>query len=392
MERTLEGKKILLGISGSIAAYKAIEIMRELQKRGADVHVAVTPNALKFVSEVVLRTLSGHSVYREVVPEENPEIRHTSLASSVDLFLLAPATGNTIAKVACGIADNPVTASALAIGGGIICPAMNVKMYENPATVDNLKLLRDRGYIIVDSDEGELACGVSGKGRLARVETIVETVEGYFIPDFLSGKKVVVTAGPTREYVDPVRFISNPSSGKMGYELARIARAAGAEVVLISGKTCLQPPSGVKFVEVETVDEMRRAVLKHVKGADIYVSAAAVGDYRPVKRYENKIKKGADRIVIEFERTPDILSEVARSGLVRFVVGFAAETENLIENARKKLSSKGLDMVVANYVKGKVFGEDETECVIIGSDFEERVSGSKRKVAIEILKRISERL
>ncbi|WP_457569641.1 bifunctional phosphopantothenoylcysteine decarboxylase/phosphopantothenate--cysteine ligase CoaBC [Desulfurobacterium sp.] len=392
MEKTLEGKKILLGITGSIAAYKAIEILRELQKRGADVYTAVTPNGLEFVSEVVLRTLSGHSVYKEIVPKENPEIRHTSLASSVDLFIVAPATGNTIAKIACGIADNPVTASALAIGKGIICPAMNVKMYENPATVDNIELLKKRGYLIVDSDEGELACGVRGKGRLAKIETIVEAVEDYFIPEFLKGKKVVITAGPTREYIDPVRFISNPSSGKMGYELARVARAAGASVTLISGKTCLNQPYGVNYFEVETVEDMRKAVMDNIDGADVYISAAAINDYRPVIVSENKIKKSDSKLVLELERTPDILAEVASKKLAKCIVGFAAETENLIENARKKLKSKRLTMVVANDVKGKVFGEDETECVIIGENFEERVRGSKRKVALEILKLVSQKL
>ncbi|OMH40522.1 bifunctional phosphopantothenoylcysteine decarboxylase/phosphopantothenate--cysteine ligase CoaBC [Desulfurobacterium indicum] len=392
MERTLEGKKILLGITGSIAAYKAIEILRELQKKGADVYTAVTPNGLEFVSEVVLRTLSGHSVYKEIVPKENPEIRHTSLASSVDLFVVAPATGNTIAKIAHGIADNPVTASALAIGKGIICPAMNVKMYENPATVDNIELLKKRGYKIVDSDEGELACGVKGKGRLAKIETIVEAVEDYFIPKFLKDKKVVITAGPTREYIDPVRFISNPSSGKMGYELARIARAAGALVTLISGKTCLNQPYGVNYFEVETVEDMRKAVMDNIEGADIYISAAAINDYRPVRVNENKIKKSDSKLVLELERTPDILAEVASKRLAKCIVGFAAETENLIENARKKLKSKRLTMVVANDVKGKVFGEDETECMIIGENFEERVKGSKRQVALEILKLISQKL
>ncbi|WP_456397582.1 bifunctional phosphopantothenoylcysteine decarboxylase/phosphopantothenate--cysteine ligase CoaBC [Desulfurobacterium sp.] len=392
MEKTLEGKKILLGITGSIAAYKAIEILRELQKRGADVYTAVTPNGLEFVSEIVLRTLSGHSVYKEIIPKENPEIRHTSLASLADLFIVAPATGNTIAKIAHGIADNPVTASALAIGGGIICPAMNVKMYENSATVDNIKLLKRRGYLIVDSDEGELACGVRGKGRLAKVETIVEAVEDYFIPKFLKGKKVVITAGPTREYIDPVRFISNPSSGKMGYELARVARAAGALVTLISGKTCLNQPYGVSYFEVETVEDMRKAVMENIDGADVYISAAAINDYRPVKVSENKIKKSNSNLVLELERTPDILAEVASKRLAKCIVGFAAETENLIENARKKLKSKRLTMVVANDVKGNIFGEDETECVIIGENFEERIMGSKRKVALEILKLISRKL
>ena len=389
MEKTLDGKKILLGITGSIAAYKSIELLRELQKRGADVYTAVTEAGLKFVPEIVLKTLSGHEVYKEVVSENSPEIRHTTLGSTVDLFIVAPATANTLAKIACGIADNPVTATALVIGKGIICPAMNVNMYNNPATLRNIEILKERGYLIVDSDEGELACGVKGKGRLADIGKIVQAVEAYFVPKFLKGKKVVITAGPTREYIDPVRFISNPSSGKMGYALAKMAVAAGAEVVLISGKTCLKAPYGLKFIEIETVEDMRRAVFENIDGTDIFISAAAVGDFTPVQKAKEKIKKSDNEFILRLKRTPDILAEVSASKKVKTVVGFAAETENIVENAREKLLRKNLDFIVANDVKNGIFGTDETSCIVIGKDFEKRFSGSKREVALSILKAVS---
>ncbi len=389
MEKTLEGKKILLGITGSISAYKSIEFLRELQKRGADVYAAVTPHGLKFVPELVLKTLSGHEVYKEVVPENSPEIRHTTLGSIVDLFIIAPATANTIAKIVCGIADNPVTATALVTGKGIICPAMNVNMYNNPATLKNIEILKERGYLIVDSEEGELACGVKGKGRLADIEKIVQVVEFYFIPDFLKGKKVLITAGPTREYIDPVRFISNPSSGKMGYALAEMAVAAGADVILVSGKTYLKSPYGLNFVEVETVEEMRKAVFDNLDGTDIFISAAAVGDFTPVRVADEKIKKTEEGIVLKLKRTPDIVSEVVASGKAKTVLGFAAETENLIENARKKLSKKKLDFIVANNVKNGIFGSDNTSCIVIGKNLEKELSGTKREVALSILKAVS---
>jgi len=389
VEKTLEGKKILLGITGSISAYKSIEFLRELQKRGADVYAAVTPHGLKFVPELVLKTLSGHEVYKEVVPENSPEIRHTTLGSIVDLFIIAPATANTIAKIVCGIADNPVTATALVTGKGIICPAMNVNMYNNPATLKNIEILKERGYLIVDSEEGELACGVKGKGRLADIEKIVQVVEFYFIPDFLKGKKVLITAGPTREYIDPVRFISNPSSGKMGYALAEMAVAAGADVILVSGKTYLKSPYGLNFVEVETVEEMRKAVFDNLDGTDIFISAAAVGDFTPVRVADEKIKKTEEGIVLKLKRTPDIVSEVVASGKAKTVLGFAAETENLIENARKKLSKKKLDFIVANNVKNGIFGSDNTSCIVIGKNLEKELSGTKREVALSILKAVS---
>jgi len=253
----------------------------------------------------------------------------------------------------------------------------------------NIEILKERGYLIVDSDEGELACGVKGKGRLADIGKIVQAVEAYFVPKFLKGKKVVITAGPTREYIDPVRFISNPSSGKMGYALAKMAVAAGAEVVLISGKTCLKAPYGLKFIEIETVEDMRRAVFENIDGTDIFISAAAVGDFTPVQKAKEKIKKSDNEFILRLKRTPDILAEVSASKKVKTVVGFAAETENIVENAREKLLRKNLDFIVANDVKNGIFGTDETSCIVIGKDFEKRFSGSKREVALSILKAVS---
>jgi len=387
----VEGKKIVLGITGSIAAYKAIELLRALKKKGAEVRVAVTPYALKFVTPLTLEVLSGYPVYKEVVPESSPEIRHTALSSWGELFLIAPATANTIAKIACGIADTPVTDLALCFGKGIICPAMNVKMYENPITQSNLQKLKELGWEVVEPSSGYLACGEEGKGRLAEIEDILDATFYWFIPKFLKGKKVVVTAGATREYIDPVRFISNPSSGKMGFAIAKVAKAAGAEVTLITGKTHLRTPYGVKRIDVETVEEMKEAALSEFENADIYISSAAIGDYRPLKRAPEKIKKGQERLVIELERTPDILKligERKRNG--QLVIGFAAETENLLENAREKLKRKNLDGIVANNVKKGIFGSDMTEAVFVTEKGEFPLKGSKEEVAFEIVKLLSE--
>jgi len=387
----IEGRRIVLGITGSIAAYKAVEILRRLQKEGAEVRVAVTPNALRFVTPLTLEVLSGYPIYSEVVPESSPEIRHTSLSAWGELFLIAPATANTIAKIACGIADTPVTDLALCFGKGIICPAMNVRMYENPITRSNLKKLKKTGWEIVEPSCGYLACGEEGKGRLAEIEDILDAVSYWFTPKLLKDKRVVVTAGATREYIDPVRFISNPSSGKMGFALARACRALGAEVVLITGKTHLRTPYGVRRVDVETVEEMKEVALKEFENADIYISAAAIGDYRPLKRAPEKIKKSSEKLVIELVKTPDILKligEKKRKGQV--VVGFAAETENLLKNAREKLKRKNLDAVVANNVKKGIFGSDTTEVVFVTEKDEFHLKGSKEEVAFEIVKLLSE--
>lgn len=387
----LKSRKIVLGITGSIAAYKSIEILRSLQKAGAEVRVAMTPSALKFVSKLTLQTLSEYPVYYEAIPEDTVEIRHTSLSAWGELFIVAPATANTIAKIACGIADNPVTDLALCFGKGIICPAMNVRMYENPVTQENLKKLKQLGYEIVEPGRGFLACKEEGKGRLAEVEDILDAASYWFIPKLLKGKKVVVTAGATREYIDPVRFISNPSSGKMGFAVAKAARGAGAEVTLITGKTHLRTPYGIERIDVETVEEMKETVLEVVKDADIYISAAAIGDYKPTKREEKKIKKSEGKLILELERTPDILKLVGeRKKSGQLVIGFAAETDNLVENAREKIEKKNLDGIVANDVKKGIFGSDKTEVFFITRKEVSPISGSKEEVALEVIKLIYE--
>jgi len=389
----IEGKKIVLGITGSIAAYKAVEILRALKKKGAKVRVAVTPYALKFVTPLTLEVLSGYPVYSEVVPQSSPEIRHTALSSWGELFLIAPATANTIAKIACGIADTPVTDLALCFGKGIICPAMNVKMYENPITQSNLQKLKELGWEVVEPSSGYLACGEEGKGRLAEIEDILDAVFYWFTPKFLKGKKVVVTAGATREYIDPVRFISNPSSGKMGFAIAKAAKAAGAEVTLITGKTHLRTPYGVKRIDVETVEEMKEVALREFENADIYISSAAIGDYKPLKKASEKIKKGQERLVIELERTPDILKLIGeRKKDGQLVIGFAAETDNLLENAREKLKRKKLDGIVANDVKKGIFGSDKTEVLFITERDKVHLKGLKEDVALEIIRLIEKYL
>jgi len=385
----IKGSRIVVGITGGIAAYKAVEVIRELQRKGADVVVAVTPGALRFIGEATLSAISGKPVYKDLF-QSNGSVSHVSISSWGDCFLIVPATANTIAKISCGISDNPVTELALCFGKGIICPSMNVRMYENRVTQENIKRLRILGYEIVEPEEGYLACGERGKGRLASLEHIVDSVLYYLSPKVLEGEKVVVTAGPTREYIDPVRFISNPSTGKMGFALARAAKALGADVVLVSGKTCIKPPYGVKFVEVETADEMYRAVKDNMEDATVFISAAAVGDYSPIKVSKEKVKKTEGVFKLELKRTVDILEDVGKNKREgQIIVGFAAETENLIENARRKLKRKNLDVIVANDVKKRIFGSDETEVVLITDSVEEKLSGSKEEVSFEILKLIS---
>ncbi len=388
----IKGKKIVLGITGSIAAYKSPILLRELQKKGASVRVVLTPAAKEFVSKLTLEILSGFKVYSEF-SDGSPKIFHTELCRWGELLLIAPSTANTIGKIACGIGDTPVTEVALCFGKGILCPAMNVRMYENPVVQENIKKLQSLGWEIVEPDVGFLACGEEGKGRFPSIENIVDSCEYWFMPKLLKGKKVVVTAGPTREYLDPVRFISNPSSGKMGYALAKVAKGMGANVTLISGKTCLRTPYGVKKVEVETVDEMLEAALAEFSNCDVYVSAAAIGDFKPKSVSTEKIKKN-DNLVIELERTVDILKllgERKKSGQI--LVGFAAETEDILDNAKKKLRSKNLDLIVANDVKEGIFGSDFNKVKVIDRDGNiVSYEGDKEQVAFEILSRVAELL
>lgn len=365
----LSGKKILLGITGGIAAYKAAYLASALVKRGADVHVVMTDHATKLIGPATFWGITGNDVITDLFePPKKREIVHVSLSESADLMLIAPATANIIGKLASGIADDMLSTMALVARRIAICPAMNVHMYENPIVAENIQKLRDRGYDFVEPEAGRLACGDEGVGRLADPDRIVEAVEDILAGgrrDY-AGKSVLVTAGPTREPIDPVRYISNRSSGKMGYAIAAEAAWRGARVTLVSGPTELDAPAGVEFVAVETVQEMFDAVAARAVDADVFVSAAAPADFRPVQAREQKIKK-SDHLTLELDKTEDILSRVGESKGKTVVVGFAAETENLLENAADKLRKKNCDMVVANSVGAgsDVFGSDSNEVILI---------------------------
>jgi phosphopantothenoylcysteine decarboxylase / phosphopantothenate---cysteine ligase len=361
----IKDKKILLCVTGGIAVYKAAALTSKLVQTGAQVKVILSESAEKFVTPLTFQALSRHEVYIDTFDEKNPRvIAHIDLADWADLILVAPATANTIAKIACGIADNMITTTLLAATSPVwIAPAMNVHMYDHPAVKKNLTLLNEYGYQFIEPSEGYLACGYVGKGRLEEPEKIVELVTQFFTdvqPKPLQGKTVVVTAGPTREKIDPVRFISNHSTGKMGYALAEEAEKQGAEVILVSGPVQLAAPSGVELVKVESADEMYDAVLGYFERADVVIKTAAVADYRPKITYDHKVKKQSGDSSIELERTKDILLELGKRKKNQVLIGFAAETENVEEYARKKLSSKNADMIVANNVKteGAGFGTD----------------------------------
>ena len=358
----IEGKKIILGVAGGIAAYKSCELVRRLVKEKADVQVVMTQNAMEFVTPLTMQTLSGRRVADKTFDLGwEAEVGHISLADSADLIVVAPATASFIGKIASGIADSLLSTVILAAKCPIIvCPAMNVNMYGNPAVQHNLEVLKGWGYSIVDPVEGELACGWEGKGRLPETEDIVDEIENSFTPKDMIGQKIIVTAGATREHIDPVRFISNPSSGKMGYALAREARMRGGEVILISGKTGLRPPSGVRLINVESSSDMYEAVMDHIKWSTVVIKAAAVGDYTPVNRQNGKIKKDSAKRTIELKRTRDILKEIGGKKNGRIIIGFAAESEDLIKHAKDKLKAKKADMIVANNIlePGAGFEED----------------------------------
>lgn len=349
---TLQGKTIILGVTGGIAVYKAVELLRLLTKAGATVHVVMTKAATGFVTPLTFQTLSNNPVHTELFSLiQEQEIGHISLADRADALVIAPATANCIAKLAGGIADDLLTTTVLATKAPILlAPAMNVNMYEHPLYQENEQRLRRIGYHFVDPGQGELACGWLGKGRLARPELIFDELCQLLAPQDLAGQTILVTAGPTREELDPIRFISNHSSGRMGYVLARAARQRGARVILVSGPVSLQPPAGVELVNVESACQMREAVLQRVGGCTVVIKAAAVADYRPVVRTEQKIKKQGERLTIELERNPDILAELGQRAIRPLLVGFAAETADLQAHAAAKLTAKNLDMIVGNDV------------------------------------------
>ncbi len=358
----ISGKNIILGVTGGIAAYKACELTRRLINENASVQVIMTNNAKKFISPLTFQTLSKKRVAMEVFDLEwESEIGHISLADSADLLVVAPASANLIGKAASGIADDLLTTVLMAVRAPVmICPAMNVNMYNNPIVQGNIEKLRKHGFIIVEPAEGDLACGYEGKGRLPDPNEIIEEIERVFSAKDLRHEKILVTAGATREFVDSVRFLSNPSSGKMGYALAREGWMRGADVVLVSGKAGLLPPRGVNLINVVSVSDMYEAVMSNLDWATIVIKAAAVGDYAPAHTFQGKLKKSSREMMLELKKTVDILSEVGKKKNGRVVVGFAAEVENVVENALEKLRKKNADLIVANDVSkpGSGFGED----------------------------------
>ncbi len=365
----MSGKRILLGVTGSIAAYKAVEVLRRLQEQGAEVRVVMTRNACRFVSKLTFEALSGFPVLSdEYDSQERGPIGHIDVTSGLDLALIAPATANSIGKLAAGIADDVLTSALMALDCPlIIAPAMNDRMYRNAVLRRNVASLRELGVRFIEPDEGKLACGTTGQGRLAETGRIIDAVSASFLPPDFAGVTVLVTAGPTREPIDAVRFISNPSTGKMGYALACVARDRGAKVVLISGPVALTPPTGVTFIPVITAAEMHRAVMEQIGEAQVVVMAAAVSDFRPAAVSDRKIKKEAAPATLALERTTDILQQLGDMPRKRLLVGFAAETDNVLENASRKLHAKNLDMIVANdlLTTGAGFGSDTNVVTII---------------------------
>ena len=387
----LEGKTIVLGVSGGIAAYRALELTSMLKKRGAAVKVIMTRSAAEFVSPLSFRTLSQNPVALDMFAETDCwEVEHISLAKAADVFAIVPATANIIGKIANGIADDMLSTVAMATRAPmVIAPAMNTGMFENEAVQKNIETLRSRGVEIVMPASGRLACGDVGRGRLENLDVILDAVSGALRKKDMTGIRVLVTAGATREAIDPVRYITNHSTGKMGYALAQAARHRGAEVTLVSGMTNLTPPYGVKTVDVVSALDMYHASLKHAENADIIISAAAVADFRPIEVAENKIKKdGRTSIEIELTENPDIISEIRKTYPEKFVAGFCMETENLIENARDKMEKKGLDLIAANSLceEGAGFGTDTNRVTVFTNEGEPVLAGgSKYEVADVIL-------
>lgn len=346
----IRGRKVVLGVSGGIAAYKAVELLRRIEDLEGRVAVVMTANAQRFVTPLTFQALTAEGVYTDLFDAYRPgAMDHIHLAQWADLAVLAPATANVIAKAAQGLADDLLSTFLLACTAPkLFCPSMNARMYENSALQANLRQLKERGGLILEPAAGALACGETGQGRLAPVEEIIESIQGIFSPADLRGERVLITTGCTREPLDPVRFLTNPSTGRMGFALARVARRRGAEVTLISGPTHLAPVPGVTHIPVVTALDMEKAALEAFPRATIVIKAAAVSDYRPEKTAAQKIKKKQERATLSLVQNPDILRRMGSLKKKQFLVGFAAETEHLLKNARAKLAGKNLDMIVAN--------------------------------------------
>lgn len=391
----LKGKTVLLGVTGGIAAYKIANLASALVKLHADVNVIMTQNATNFINPITFESLTGNKCIVDTFDRNFKfKVEHIALAELADVFMVAPASANVIGKIANGIADDMLTTTFMACKKKkILAPAMNTNMYENPIVQDNIKKLKSYGMEIIEPATGYLACGAIGSGKLPDEKILLEYIlrEAAYEKD-LSGKTVLVTAGPTREAIDPVRFISNRSTGKMGYAIARAAALRGARVILVSGPVSIEPPLFAKLVPVVSAEDMYNAVMKYKDEADIIIKSAAVADYTPVAVSSEKIKKQDNGMCIELKRTKDILKELGQNKRKdQFICGFAMETENLIENAAKKLESKNVDMIVANSLKteGAGFGTDTNVVTLITSDGKTELPiMSKDDVAMQILNRI----
>ncbi|WP_419889416.1 bifunctional phosphopantothenoylcysteine decarboxylase/phosphopantothenate--cysteine ligase CoaBC [Paenibacillus xylanexedens] len=406
----LNGKKIVLGVTGGIAAYKAATLCSRLVQKGADVHVIMTASATQFITELTLQTLTRNTVYTDTFDEREPAVvSHIHLADLADLVLVAPATANVIAKMAHGMADDMLSTTLLATTAPVmIAPAMNVHMYDHPAVKHNMNLLVERGAMMIEPGEGLLACGYVGKGRLEEPESIVDVVERFFEQresagtsrqgqaPLLQGKKVVVTAGGTIERIDPVRYITNDSSGKMGFAIAAAARDLGANVKLVMGNTQAKPPENVELIPVQSAQDMYEAVTREWDEADIVVKAAAVADYRPKEVYTEKIKKKGDTLSLELVKNIDILETLGKQKTHQFLIGFAAETQSVEMYAREKLERKNCDLIVANDVTrtGAGFGTDTNAVHIYDREglVEELPVMAKDDVAHRLLQIAAERI
>ena len=371
----LKGKTVVIGVSGGIAVYKACDVVSRLKKLNANVHVIMTKSATEFVTPLTFQSLSQNYVVSDMFEEPKTwDVEHISLAKKADVFLIAPATANVIGKVANGIADDMLTTTVMATTGKVlIAPAMNTNMYRNPILQRNISILKELGYNFVDPDSGRLACGDIGEGKLASPEKIVDAVVDLFNEDKkdLLGKKIMITAGPTVGSIDPVRYLTNRSTGKMGYAIAKMAANRGADVTLVSGPTNIEPPSNIKkLIKVQSAKDMYDAIIDNFDENQVIIKSAAVADYKPKNYSDKKIKKSNDDLIIELDRNKDIAYELGKIKKNKILVGFAAETNDLIENAKGKISKKNLDFIVANDLteSGAGFGTDTNIVKIIDKD------------------------
>ncbi|PAU93614.1 bifunctional phosphopantothenoylcysteine decarboxylase/phosphopantothenate--cysteine ligase CoaBC [Aliifodinibius salipaludis] len=395
----LSGKRIILGVTGGIAAYKAAFLLRALQKAGAEVRVTMTPAATRFVGTETFSSLSKHEVAVDVFPEKDSATdswtQHISWAEWADLFVIAPCTANTLSKIANGAADNMLTSTVLAARCPLfICPTMDGEMFESPAVQKNLETVQEFGYHILEPEEGYLASGLEGKGRLPETNLILEkcntVLSQYRSNGPLAGKKVVVTAGPTREHIDPVRFISNPSSGKMGFAMAKAAQNMGADVTLIHGPVTIEKPEGITTIEIESAQELFEQVQNH-SDANVVIMAAAVSDFTPKETHQQKVKKDKADSSIQLKKTPDILSWLGdHKNDGQILIGFAMETENLLENAKDKLERKNADWIVANSLNDddSGFASDKNKVHLLSKNDSIQIEGLKSEVARQVLSHI----